>query len=306
MIPLIRRLIACIIVLMPTLSFSDEPMLYFWNVKTDYFDLINFVRLADGLPQDFNINEKTVILVHGFSESIHSGVYKDYARWIKQYEPKTNVLAIDWLNPQNVSWSPSSDPVTTSSVIPKVAQWAYRKLFYSGSGLGLCAQRLHIIGFSHGAHVAALIGKHADGNIAHLTLLDPSPAKSHVFSWENFLGAGWKTEDSAKFIDMYKTSYWAATHSPRGMRSFRVQEKGANLNERSIEDVCKNHYYALYWYLSTIGKQYDEFGYSIKIKEEFLSEDAQWVGTILSTLPNPPNAKDYSHATDALITPTVE
>lgn len=293
-----RLLIAFFVVFSPTLSFCDEPSMFFWNAKTDYFDKIDFA-VADRIPSDFNRDEKTVILIHGFAGNIHTEMYRGFARRLKKYESQTNVIAIDWRDHQNISWMPGTDPVTAASAIPTIANWAYLKLFSFSEGLGLSAQRLHIIGFSHGAHVAALIGKRANGSVAHITLLDPSSGKSHVFSWENFLGKGWTAKESAQFVDMYKTSAWAATHYPRGNQSFYVREKGAIKEERSIASICENHNYAFHWYLSTIGKQNDKFGYSRTIPDKS-SQDSIWGGTIVSSLPKNPNEKDYDVATDSL------
>ena len=284
----------------PSRSFADDPRLYFWNNRTDYFDLIDF-SASDPRPRGFDADEKTVVIVHGFGENIHTEMYRTFARRIKSFEPETNVLALDWLENQDIRWIPGTDPITAANTIPAVADWAYLKLFNSRNGLGIRAQKLHMIGFSHGAHVVALIGKHTGGCVAHLTFLDPSPGKSHLFSWENFLGKGWTADESGKFVDMYKTSQWAATSSCRGHVSFLVREKGTILKENSIEDIFTNHLYALHWYLSTIGKKYSEFGYSINIPDKRPPECNTWTGTISSTLPKKPSAKDDDTAADTCV-----
>lgn len=303
-----KLFIAVFVVLLPAISFSEEaePKLYFWNNDTSYFDLIDFSaeKREERIPLGFNTNEKTVLIIHGFSGYIHTDDYRTFARRIKKIEPKTNVLALDWLDKQNIAWIPGTDPVTAASQIPEVARWTYYKLVDSSNGLGISVQKLHIIGFSHGAHVAALIGKRSDGYIAHLTFLDPSTRKTHLFTRENFLGTGWTAQESGKFVDMYKTSQLAATGSCRGHVSFRVQEKDVVLKENSIKDVCTNHNYAFYWYLSTIGKTYKDFGYSITVPDKQPAENKQWTGTIFSSLPKTPPAKgyddkDYNNAIDS-------
>jgi pimeloyl-ACP methyl ester carboxylesterase len=110
------------------------------------------------------------------------------------------------------------------------------KLFSLGKGLGIQADRLHLIGFSHGSHVASLIGKRTDGNVKHITLLDPSAGKSHLLTWENLFGKGWTASKSAKFVDMYKTSNLASTHYARGDKSFYVRQKGTQTKEQQSND----------------------------------------------------------------------
>ncbi len=308
------RLIICILTFLPVLSLAAEPKVYYWSEREDYFHPVDFSKSPDErLPkEEFNEREKTIVLIHGFAESIHRGMYRDFARRVKQFEPKTNVLGIDWSNNQDISWIPGADPITSASVIPDVAEKAYKRLFSYKDGLNLCAQNTHIIGFSHGAHIAALIGKRAGGCIAHLTFLDPSPAKSHLFSWENFLGSGWTVEQSARFSDMYKSSNWASTSQARGHVSFYVWENGIKppiapiqVNGLNINEIYKNHYYAFHWYLSTIGKKYNDFGYSINIPAQKIQTDTfRVINSNLSKKYNPKkqlnqneyNEKDYNKA----------
>ena len=310
----IKLIIVFLLVFLPVLSLAAEPKVYYWSEREDYFHPVDFSKSPDKrLPiEEFNSREKTIVLIHGFAESIHKGMYRDFARRVKHFEPKTNVLGIDWSNNQDISWIPGADPITSASVIPDVAEKAYKRLFSYKDGLNLCAQNTHIIGFSHGAHIAALIGKRAGGCIAHLTFLDPSPAKSHLFSWENFLGSGWTVEQSARFSDMYKSSNWTSTSQARGHVSFYVRENGIKppiapiqVNGLNINEIYKNHYYAFHWYLSTIGKKYNDFGYSINIPAQKNQTDTFRV--INSNLPkkynpkkqlnqNEYNEKDYNKA----------
>jgi pimeloyl-ACP methyl ester carboxylesterase len=264
--------------------FAGEPSILFWNTETDYFDKINFGNI-EYKPKGFDGNEKTVVLIHGWTGNARSDDYKIFAKQIKKFEPKTNVFSLDW----SLQQITDVEPVTTSKVIPKVADWAYMKLFSFGKGLGIQADKLHLIGFSHGSHVAALIGKRTDGNIKHVTLLDPSTSKSHLLTWENLFGKGWTASESAKFVDMYKTSHWAGTHYARGDKSFYVRQKGTQVKERSIERIRINHYYAFRWYLSTVGNKETRFGYSIKVLRE---SEPSWIGTIESTLPRDGSLQD--------------
>lgn len=305
-----RFTFAFLLLFLPVLSLAADPKVYYWSNLNDDFLLVDFSQASfeQLFKKEFNAREKTIVLIHGFAENIHRGMYRDFARRVKQFEPKTNILGIDWFDSQNNSWIPGNDPVSASSVIPEVAKKAYDLLFsYNPDKINLCAQNSHIIGFSHGAHIAALIGKRAGGCIAHLTFLDPSPAKSHLFTWENFLGSGWTVEQSARFSDMYKSSNWASTSSARGHVSFYVWENGVKPKENltNTDEIFKNHYYAFHWYLSTIGKKYNDFGYSIEIPVQKIQP--QPFSVINSNLPkkynptkqdnqNEYNEKDYNKA----------
>lgn len=305
--PIPKLPFAFLLLFLPVLSLAAEPKVYYWSVREDCFRLVDFSKSPEErLPkEEFNEREKTIVLVHGFAENIHREMYRDFARRIKQFEPKTNVLGIDWSDSQNVSWIPGEDPVTASSFIPEVAQKAYELLFSYKEGLNLCAPKMHIIGFSHGAHVAALIGKRTGGIIGHLTFLDPSPAKSQLFSWENFLGSGWTVEQSSRFSDMYKSSTWTSTSQARGHVSFYVCEKGIRPPDaQNNDDIYKNHYYAFHWYITTIGKKNDQYGYSIKIPDKAIPLTDKF-RTINSSLPRKLSAeyspKDYINVKSVLI-----
>ena len=299
--------LAFLLLFLPVLSLAAEPKVYYWSIKEDCFHQVDFSKSPDErLPEDeFNEREKTIVLIHGFAENIHREMYRDFARRIKQFEPKTNVLGIDWSDNQNVSWIPGEDPVTATSFIPDVAQKAYELLFSYQDGLNLCAPKMHIIGFSHGAHIAALIGKRTGGIIGHLTFLDPSPARSQLFSWENFLGSGWTVEQSSRFSDMYKSSTWTSTSQARGHVTFFVCENGIMPPDAlNNDDIYKNHYYAVHWYISTIGKNNDQLGYSIKIPDTANRSTDQF-RTINSSLPRKKSAEytpqDYINVKSFLI-----
>ena len=121
-------------------------------------------------------------------------------------------------------------PVEQTLYIPEVADRSYRILFDSDlttwsfetdgqtskfEALGLDPARTHIIGHSHGCHVAGMICKYVAQNkdsrvslrseaVKRLTALDPSFGEMHISS-ENQGGQGWDA-NVAKFVDVYRLS----------------------------------------------------------------------------------------------------
>jgi hypothetical protein len=189
------------------------------------------------------------------------------------------------------------------TVIPTVADDAVKELFADG-GLQIKPEQIHIIGFSHGAHIGGLIGKKSDGMLQRLTVLDPSTRLVH-FENLNPFGTGWDSK-SAKFTDMYQTSFWAGTGKAYGHRTFKVLEKGTEngwLPPLTPAEDAKRHNYAPKWFVSTIGSSNMEFGYSIIIPDNAPFQDGTWTGTIISTLPRGGDLQDVDKPSENKLVP---
>ena len=172
--------------------------------------------------------------------------------------------------------------------IPLVADAAAEYLF-GETGLKLQPDVTHIIGFSHGAHVGGLIGKKTDGTLRRLTLLDPSTRLVH-FGNINAFGTGWDSQ-SAKFTDMYQTSYWAGSGKAYGHKTFKVVMPGtekSRLPPGPAEDA-RRHSFAPKWFASTVGSQHQDYGYSMTIPDNGPFQEGGWTGTITGTLSENPN-----------------
>ncbi|MDO4557554.1 MAG: alpha/beta fold hydrolase [Planctomycetia bacterium] len=80
---------------------------------------------------------------------------------------------------------------------------------FRSESLGLDPRKVHLIGHSHGAHVAGLTGVYAQnrgwGTVKRITALDPSVELCHT-SPENLQGGGWD-RNAAGFVDVYRTSH---------------------------------------------------------------------------------------------------
>ncbi|MDO4856444.1 MAG: hypothetical protein Q4A17_00680 [Thermoguttaceae bacterium] len=76
--------------------------------------------------------------------------------------------------------------------------------------LGLDPQKTHLIGHSHGAHVAGLVGmtlqKNETGQLDRISALDPSTSLVHDYP-ENFMGTGWD-KTSARLVAVFRTTYF--------------------------------------------------------------------------------------------------
>lgn len=198
--------------------------------------------------------------------------------------------------------------------IPSTGEQTAEYLF-SQEGLAINPQHTHIIGFSHGAHICGFIGRTLksgkfnmavpDFVIKRITVLDPSTRIVH-FENLNVFGNGWD-ENSAEFIDMYQTSFWAGTGKTYGHKTWQVlNEKNAKewLPPLTPKGEADRHNYAPKWFASTVGKSNEDYGYSALPPKEELPKsrwgDKKWSGTIISTLPYQPVESDYDTATDTL------
>lgn len=112
-------------------------------------------------------------------------------------------------------------PVEQAANVPTVAERAYDVLFTTDNwtfttngvegqfeGLGLNPSKTHIIGHSHGAHVAGLVAKRVENKlnkrVKRVSALEPSTSEVHQVG-ENKGGKGWN-RNVADFVEVYRTS----------------------------------------------------------------------------------------------------
>jgi hypothetical protein len=186
------------------------------------------------------------------------------------------VLAVDWR-----LWAgPSIQPITSAAMIPYVAQLTYLRLV----DLGVNLSASHIIGHSHGAHIAGLIGRYSGGAIGRITALDPSEEGVHLVPG-NLGGTGWGA-NSAGFVDSYKSSVICGGETAWGRDNFLLVESGHIWGAG-----CATHGYAIDWYIETIrngggmlnlGYNWDKNGWkNAKSKlASFGGKDGPWKGLI--------------------------
>jgi pimeloyl-ACP methyl ester carboxylesterase len=176
------------------------------------------------------------VIVHGWNSS-------NEAPWVLTMAAALSgvgrtVLSIDWRD-----LASSTLPSPSAYNVPKVANDAFALLngrVNPGS--------LHLIGHSHGAHVAGLIGKRFGGQVKRITALDPSEEMVHDHS-DNRNGTGWGRSISARFIDSYKCSEIAGGETAWGDDNFVLAGGPGNL--------YAGHSGGLAWLTSTIQAEAD-------------------------------------------------
>ena len=181
----------------------------------------SWTELASDAILDPNLS--TIVIIHGWNDRVDAGWEAQMASAIYSTHPAMNILAVDW-RIWAKSWS--KDPWSPATYIPEVARRVTWRLFgprgalMAGEadlilGLGLRPENTHLIGHSHGAHVAGLAAEYSrydyrNGTVKRVTALDPSNEISH-FESGNGLGGGWGNNRnggnrSASFIDSYTSS----------------------------------------------------------------------------------------------------
>ncbi|MBQ4437492.1 hypothetical protein II898_01320 [bacterium] len=90
------------------------------------------------------------------------------------------------------------------------------------SALGLDPAKTHLIGHSHGAHVAGLIGttlrRNRAGKLDRISALDPSTSIVHDYP-ENLMGSGWDAS-SARIVAVFRTTLFFSSDKETTNDSF--------------------------------------------------------------------------------------
>lgn len=176
----------------------------------------------------------TAVLIHGWNANVND---VDWRVMAEALETKVdNILGVSW-------FSYGVDPCTVAARIPSVSYDAYLKLL----SLQIDRENTHLIGHSHGAHVAGLIGNYYRGAIGRITALEASEEASHLLTGTN---NHWGAElGSAQFIDFYKSSAWSSGETAWGHDNFLLVKRGdtwGSLNE------LRTHGYVIGWFTETI------------------------------------------------------
>ena len=211
-------------------------------------------------------NLPTVVIIHGWNDKVDSGWEAEMASAIHSTQSSMNILAVDW-RIWAKSWS--IDPWTPATHIPKVAHRVAWRLFGSRGapmagesdlilGLGLRPENTHLIGHSHGAHVAGLAAEYSryeyrKGTVRRVTALDPSCEYSHLESG-NLMGGGWGNygrSQSAAYIDAYRSSKGGPWFRTYGDDNFLLAIDGYSYDDSKLSDPAK-HFWAYQWFTQTI------------------------------------------------------
>ncbi|KAJ3599127.1 hypothetical protein NHX12_033090 [Muraenolepis orangiensis] len=145
---------------------------------------------------EFNPETQTFVVIHGWTVTgmFESWVPKLVTALYKQ-EPRANVIVVDWLTRANQHY-PTSAAYTklVGMDVAKFVNWIQNEL-------QLPWDRVHLLGYSLGAHVAGVAGDLTKQQISRITGLDPAgPTFEHADN-ENILSPG-----DAQFVDVLHTN----------------------------------------------------------------------------------------------------
>ncbi|XP_020494635.1 lipoprotein lipase [Labrus bergylta] len=145
---------------------------------------------------EFNSETQTFILIHGWTVT---GMFES---WVPKLvsalygrEPTANVIVVDWLTRASQHY-PTSAAYTklVGRDIAKFVNWIQKEL-------QLPWERIHLLGYSLGAHAAGVAGDLTDHKISRITGLDPAgPTFEHADN-QNTL-----SRDDAQFVDVLHTN----------------------------------------------------------------------------------------------------
>ena len=154
------------------------------------------IKAQELVKNGFNASRVTKVLIHGFLGE--GDIYcTDFSQAYFQEKMDVNILCIDWekLASGKDFFGPAKNAIKVGKHVGQ--KLLYRKLILT---LGQKAEKIHVIGFSLGAHLAGQIGRTVQkkaGKIGRITGLDPAKyvKKSHQLSRKD-----------AHFVDVIHTN----------------------------------------------------------------------------------------------------
>lgn len=172
-------------------------LLYTKNNPTNEIPLQ--IRAGSLKRAGFNPDHPTVVFVHGFVEvcKTSSSSYAIRDAYMGRPEPY-NVILVDWTNLSAGPWygQAAQNTIVVADVLAK-----FLRAFHKSGELSL--DRVHLIGFSLGAQVVGMAGKHlrAWHLVNRITGLDPALPLYPVKDVAHRV-----TKDDAQFVDIIHTS----------------------------------------------------------------------------------------------------
>ncbi|XP_076847789.1 lipoprotein lipase isoform X2 [Brachyhypopomus gauderio] len=143
----------------------------------------------------FNSTAKTFLVIHGWTVS---GLFEN---WVAKLvaalynrEKDANVIVVDWLN------TAQNHYVLAAQKTRKVGQEVGHFIDWIEEMTNIPLEKLHLIGYSLGAHVAGFAGSYATNKVGRITGLDPAgPDFEGVHAHQRL------SPDDARFVDVLHT-----------------------------------------------------------------------------------------------------
>uniref|UniRef100_A0A3B1IEY5 Lipoprotein lipase n=1 Tax=Astyanax mexicanus TaxID=7994 RepID=A0A3B1IEY5_ASTMX len=145
---------------------------------------------------DFNPNEKTFVVIHGWTVT---GMYESWVpklvTALLEREPTANVIVVDWLVRAQQHY-PTSAAYTklVGRDVAKFVNWLQAEIEYPW-------EKLHLLGYSLGAHVAGIAGLLMKDKVNRITGLDPAGPTFEYADAQSTL-----SPDDALFVDVLHTN----------------------------------------------------------------------------------------------------
>uniref|UniRef100_A0A3B4ASK1 Lipoprotein lipase n=1 Tax=Periophthalmus magnuspinnatus TaxID=409849 RepID=A0A3B4ASK1_9GOBI len=193
---------------------NNTPLLTTTEWISDYSDILSkFSRRTEEIPDEdmcyiepgkpetikeceFNNETQTFIIIHGWTVT---GMYESWVAKLVtalyEREPSANVIVVDWLNRANQHY-PTSAAYTklVGRDVAKFVTWLQNEL-------QLPWDKIYLLGYSLGAHVAGIAGALSDNKISRITGLDPAgPTFEHADDQSTL------SRDDAQFVDVLHTN----------------------------------------------------------------------------------------------------
>ncbi|KAF4083145.1 hypothetical protein AMELA_G00136590 [Ameiurus melas] len=145
---------------------------------------------------NFNPDTKTFIVIHGWTVT---GMYESWVSKLVtalyEREPTANVIVVDWLVRAQQHY-PTSAAYTklVGRDVAKFVNWLQAELEYPW-------EKLHLLGYSLGAHVAGIAGLLTKNKVSRITGMDPAGPSFEYADAQSTL-----SPDDAQFVDVLHTN----------------------------------------------------------------------------------------------------
>ncbi|KAG6441558.1 hypothetical protein O3G_MSEX001916 [Manduca sexta] len=130
-------------------------------------DLLFYDDISSVNSSEFDPSLPIVVVVHGwggdYSSEINPAMKDAYLN-----KSSVNMIIVDW------NQEASKDYISAVSSVPSVGRNLARFLAYLNAATGASYTKMHLIGFSLGAHVVGNAGRYLNGRVARITGLDPA------------------------------------------------------------------------------------------------------------------------------------